>query len=64
MNMSHCALQNTSEDLYQVIELIESISLSDSYNERYAFERIRSLCQEFLELTEDCEFDDFTGEED
>jgi len=53
-NMSYCMFENTGNDLAQCVRaMLEADSIEDldlSPYEQTAFERMKMLCQEFLEI--------------
>lgn len=59
-NMSYCRFRNTLNDLEDCVYALEDINLEDlSQEELWAAKRMRSLCEEYIEL-----FDSVEGGED
>jgi hypothetical protein len=63
-NMSYCRFQNTAQDLRDCVTVVEeAYDLDDldlSNDETYAMQRMRNLCQDFLDAYECLE--EMTGE--
>jgi len=60
-SMSHCALENTVIEMGQILELANQSEFNDSKYEKVAFDDLKRLCEEFIELTEGLGFEDFVS---
>ena len=58
-NMSYCRFQNTAQDLRDCVNALEDAfdydDLDLSNDETYAMQRMRNLCQKFLDAYEQLE---------
>lgn len=51
MNMSYCRFRNTYSDLSDCVYALEDIDIKDlSQEELWAMKKMRSLCEDYIEL--------------
>ena len=63
-SMSYCAVENTANELEQIVEMLETSTISNNEYEEANFDRLVELCQRVVDMTEGSSFQDFTESEE